>query len=171
MHLDDYVRQVHEHLGATAALGDEHTQQVADTLIRAAAPAVRLALIGALSAAADEITAALLDSPGAPAVAVRLDGDDVRVEVSVTDNEPAAAREETGDATARISLRLSESLKSEIEAAADRDGVSTNSWLIRAATSALAPSWPGMPGFTGHGGQHGRGRNRNAHRVTGWIDG
>ncbi len=46
-----------------------------------AAPAVRLALLGAVSAAANGITAALLDSPGAPAVAVRIDGADLRVEV------------------------------------------------------------------------------------------
>lgn len=132
---------------------------------------MRLALIGALSAASDEINAALLDVPGSPAIAIRLDGDDVRVDVSLDAGEPAAAREETGDATARISLRLSESLKSDVEAAADREGVSTNTWLVRAATNALAPMWPGMPGFTGHGGPHGRGRNRNTHRVTGWVDG
>jgi hypothetical protein len=171
MHLDDHVRQVHQQLAATAALGDERTQQIAEALLGAATPAVRLALIGALSAAADEINAALLDAPASPAIAIRLDGDDVRVDVTLDTGEPAATREETGDATARISLRLSESLKSDIEAAADREGVSTNAWLVRAATSALSPSWPGMPGFGAHGGPHGRGRGRNAHRVTGWIDG
>jgi hypothetical protein len=171
MHLDDHVRQVHQQLAATAALGDERTQQIAEALLGAATPAVRLALIGALSAASDEINAALLDAPGSPAIAIRLDGDDVRVDVTLDTSEPAAAREETGDATARISLRLSESLKADVEAAADREGVSTNAWLVRAASSALSPAWPGMPGFAAHGGPHGRGRNRNAHRVTGWIDG
>jgi hypothetical protein len=180
MHLDDYVRQVHDQLAATAALGDERTQQIAGTLTAASAPAVRLAILAALSEAADEITAALLDSPGTPAVSVRLDGDDVRVDVTSSDPEPSAARTDDGDASARISLRLSESLKSDVEAAAGRDGVSVNTWLLRAANNALSPAWPGVPGLAGRGpgGPGGRGsggpgnrRNNNPHHVTGWING
>ena len=173
MHLDDYVRQVHDQLGAAAALGDERTQQIAGTLAAGAAPAMRLAIMNALGAAADEITAALLDSPGSPTVSVRLDGDDVRVEVTAAPPEPAAARADDGDATARISLRLSEALKAEVEEAAGRDGVSVNTWLVRAANSALSPTWPTWPGgpnFGARGGQAGR-RATNVHRVTGWING
>jgi len=49
--------------------------------LAAAQPGVRLALLGAIGAAADEIIAALLDAPGSPIVAVGLDGDDVRIDV------------------------------------------------------------------------------------------
>ena len=73
MELTTYVHQVQKHLSAAAALGDEQTRNTADALATAAEPAMRLAVLAALSAAADEITAALLDSPGAPAVSVRLD--------------------------------------------------------------------------------------------------
>ena len=38
--------------------------------------------------------------------------------------------------TARISLRLPESLKAAVEHAADREGVSTNAWLVRAIARA-----------------------------------
>jgi predicted HicB family RNase H-like nuclease len=38
--------------------------------------------------------------------------------------------------TARISLRLPESLKAAVEKAADREGVSTNTWLVRAIARA-----------------------------------
>jgi uncharacterized protein (DUF1778 family) len=176
MQLDEYLTQVHEHLTATAALGDERTQQIAGTLATAAGAAVRLAILSALSEAADEITAALLDSPGAPSVAVRLDGNDVRVDVTASEPEPSAVRTDDGDTNARISLRLSEALKTDVEDAAARDGVSVNSWLIRAANSALAPSWPGAAGFAMRGDPRGRGRqaqNRgnNPHHVTGWING
>jgi hypothetical protein len=81
MQLQPYITQVQTQLAAAAALGDDATRAVADALAAAAEPAVRLALLAAVSAAADEITAALLDSPAAPRVAVRLDADDVRVEV------------------------------------------------------------------------------------------
>jgi hypothetical protein len=177
MHLDDYLAQVHAQLTAAAALGDERTQQIAASLTGAAAPAVRLAILAAVGEAADEITAALTDSPGAPVVAVRLDGDDIRVDVTSTGPEPSTTRPDDGDASARISLRLSESLKSDVEAAAGRDGVSVNTWLVRAATAALTPnSWPGFGGGPGHGGSGRRGgpdnrRGGNPHHVTGWING
>jgi hypothetical protein len=174
MHLDEHIRQVHQQLAATAALGDERTQQIAEALAGAAVPAVRLALIGALSAAADEVTAALLDAPGSPTVAVRLDGDDVRVDVAFDTGEPAAPPADEGEASARISLRLSESLKSEVERAAAQESVSVNTWLVRAAGNALRGAWGGWPphaDWPGSGGRGGQGRGRNARRVTGWIDG
>ena len=48
--------------------------------------------------------------------------------------EPAA---EDG-LTARITLRLPESLKTTIEAAAAREGISVNSWLVRALSRGAA---------------------------------
>jgi hypothetical protein len=167
MHLDDYVSQVHDQLLATAALGDERTQHIAQTVAAAAAPAFRLAIMSALAAAADEITAALLDSPGAPTVAVRLDGDAVRVDVVPGDPEPAATRVDDGDASARISLRLPETLKADVESAAGREGVSVNTWLVRAAGAALGGRPNPGPGW-GDGAQR---RGSNAHHITGWING
>ena len=168
MHLDDYVRQVHDQLTASAALGDERTQQIAHTIVAAAGPAVRLAILSALAAAADDISDALLDSPGAPTVAVRLDGDTVRVDVLGADPNPAAgSRVDDVEASARISLRLSEALKSDVEAAAAREGVSVNTWLVRAAGNGLTPGFGLGPGWAD--AAHRRGTN--AHRLTGWING
>jgi hypothetical protein len=164
MQLDDHVTQVQEQLLAAGALGDDRTRDIAAALTTAAGPAVRLAVLDAVGAAADEITAALLDLPGSPAVSVRMDGNEVLVSVQATDAEPVAVALDEGDTTARISLRLSETLKAEIDTAAARDGVSVNTWLIRAATGALADS------------SRGRARRRPDHhhddrRVTGWING
>jgi hypothetical protein len=173
MQLDDYLRQVHDQLGATAALADERTQQIAAGLAAGIGPSVRLAILQAVAAAADEITAALLDAPGSPRVGVRLDGDDLRVEVSTPEPEPAAPRTDEGEASARISLRLSEALKAEVEQAAGRDGVSVNTWLVRAASGALSTprGWAG-PGFAlGAAGAPGGGRRGNAHHISGWING
>ncbi|HET6878052.1 MAG TPA: toxin-antitoxin system HicB family antitoxin [Jatrophihabitans sp.] len=186
MHLDSHVAAVHDQLTAAAALGDDRTREIAASLATAAAPAVRLAILDAISAAADEITAALLDYPGSPAVATRLEGDEVRIEVRATAaTEAEPPRTDDGEASARISLRLSEALKADIDAAAERDGVSVNTWLVRAATAALRPGpfagfgsgafgafgpfgggWnaPGGPGPSG-------GRRGGGHNITGWING
>ena len=162
MHLPPYTAGVRAQLTAAAALGDDTTRAIADALASAAEPAVRLAVLEAVSAAADEITEALLDAPGAPAVTVRLDHDDLRVEVrlgSVAEPAPPPVDEaEPAENAARISLRLPDSLKGQIEGAARGDGVSVNTWLLRAASAALSPA----PTYR-HAGTSGR--------ITGWING
>lgn len=173
MQLTEYVVQVQSQLAAAAALGDDAARATATALSSAAEPAIRLAVLAAVSAAADEITAALLDVTGAPAVSVQLDGAELRLDVRPTQHPAEAAPPDAGvagsaddaDASARISLRLSETLKSQIEAAARTGSVSVNTWLVRAATNALAgPTphgwgrpWPASPGAT--------------HHVSGWING
>jgi hypothetical protein len=170
MQLQPQIAQVAEQLAAAAALGDDRTREVAAALTTAAGPAVRLALMSALTAAADEITAALLDFPGAPAVTVRLDGDEVSVDVHATAVEADGDdRRDDGDANARISLRLSESLKADIDAAADQDGVSVNTWLVRVASAALRN--PFAAGFGGFAPGPGRGRGDARKRVSGWVNG
>lgn len=168
MHLDDYVGQVTAQLEASAALGDERTQQIAARLSDAAASAVRLAVLAAVSEAADEISASLLDFPLSPAVSVRLDGGDggdLRVQVEATaaaaiDEPPHPAPDE--DTSARISLRLSESLKTQIDAAAARDGVSVNTWLVRAASAAVSDTSRRGATYT---------VNTSAHRISGFVNG
>jgi len=176
MQLHEQLAKVQEQLRAVAALGDERTQQVADALATAAVPAVRLAVLNALADAADDVTTALLDFPGAPVVSVRLDGDDVTVDVHATSSavEADEPRRDDGEATARISLRLTETLKAEIDRAAEQEGISVNTWLVRAAGAALRPNpiggfGPGFP-FNAAGGR-GRGRGGNQHHVSGWING
>lgn len=168
MQLDPHVSRVHEQLVAAAALGDDRTREIAAALMTAAAPALRLALLDAVSEIADEVTAALLDHPGSPAVAVRIDSNEVVVDVravATPDDAPPSRHADGGEANARISLRLSDALKADIDAAAERDGVSVNAWLVRAAAGALAPG--ADPGA----GQRGRGRRIETHHVTGWING
>jgi hypothetical protein len=89
----------------------------------------------ALGEAALEISAQLPEGH----VEVRLVGPDPElVYVPAEPVEPAPAREEDGLA-ARITLRLYDSLKRELEAAAAREGVSLNTWLVRTLSRSTAP--------------------------------
>jgi hypothetical protein len=176
MQLDDILSGVRDQLAATAALGDERTREIAAALATTIDPSVRLAILAALNSAADEITAALMDFPGSPAVSVGLDGDAVHVDVHATaPAEPppsSAPRSEDTDTSARISLRLPESLKADVEAAAARENISVNSWLVRAISTALQP-WPGAARFAAWADAAGRrgGGPGGAHHLSGWING
>lgn len=168
MELEPHLSRVHEQLAAAAALGDDRTREIADALTTAAVPAVRLALLAAVSEIADEITAALLDHPGSPGVAVRIDGNEVAVDVrtvAATD-DAAQARHADGEASARISLRLTDALKADVDAAAERDGVSVNTWLVRTAAGALRPG-----AHDSAQSERSRSRRIEHHHVTGWING
>jgi len=167
MEMQPYVTQVQGQLTAAAALGDESTRAIAEALSRAAEPAIRLALLDALSAAADEITAALLDANGPAAVSVRVSGDDLLVEARRLDDEPVAGTAAFGsddtENAARISLRLPEALKIQIDAAARARAISVNTWLVRAATAALSGSPAPRPDAPGPD-------RAPRHRITGWIN-
>ena len=165
MQLHAYVTRIQDHLVAAAALGDDRARQVAEVLATSVEPALRLAVLEAVAAAADDITAALLDSPGSPAVSVRFsgaDGDELQVDVrhgEIESNEPVSITDDA-DASARISLRLSDALKAEIETAARAAAISVNTWLVRVAAREVS-----RPSDRQHQG------GRNHHRVTGWVNG
>lgn len=169
MDLESGVARVAEQLRAAASLGDERTRDVAAALAATAAPAVRLAVLEALAAAADEINARLLDVAGSPTVGVRLDGDRAVVEVRVTETgstpddpqPPLTAGDAPDEATARISLRLGAPLKARLDAAAGADGISVNTWLVRAATAAL---------HSREAATHAGHRRTDPRRITGWIN-
>ena len=149
MDLTPFVDQLKQELGAAAAVGGDEARALADRLTAPLDASLRLALLSALSTAAEEITSQL--APGA--VDVRLRGGDIGFVVSApvpppdevddrTAPEPAApdtgAVPDTDEgATARITLRVPEQLKSRIEDAAAREGFSVNTWLTRAVTRGL----------------------------------
>jgi hypothetical protein len=116
-----------------AALGDEATAQAAQRLSVALRSSAGLRILDALSEAALELSAQLPSGH----VEVRLSGQDPQL---VFVEEEGAAPAPTGDegVTARITLRLPESLKATIELVAGREGVSINTWLIRALARAVS---------------------------------
>ena len=110
-----------------AAVGDEQTRAAAERVLQAIRGSAGLRLLDALGEAALEISAQLPGSRrGAPRRA--------RIPALVYVGEEEAPPEPAADdgLTARITLRLPESLKASIEADAAREGISVNSWLVRA---------------------------------------
>lgn len=140
MDLSDYVDALRGSLTTAAAAAGEQARETARLLADTMEPAVRLAVIDALSAMAAEVTAAL----DGDVVDIRVRGRDPEVVVVPAPHgepeQPAEpADEETDDdgAVARISLRLPDALKVRAERAAAGDGLSLNAWLVRAVAAGL----------------------------------
>ena len=151
MDLTPFVESLRRDLTAAAAAGTEETRRTAELLAAALDPATRMAILDALSTAAADVTAAL----DGVTVEVRMNGREPRISVDAqladTDAEPESAAPPVDDSagTARITLRLPESIKARTEEAANRAGISVNSWLVRAVIRALdgpPPDQGGRPG-------------------------
>jgi HicB family len=154
MDLSDYVDALRDALTAAAAAGGEQARETARLLADTMEPAVRLAVIDALSAMAAEVTAAL----DGDLVDIRVRGRDPEVVVvqappQESAEEPAPEEDDVPDdgSLARISLRLPEQLKIRAEAAAAASGTSLNAWLVRAVAAGLRG--PATPPPTGRGGR------------------
>lgn len=164
MDLQPYVDAVRHELNVTAAAAGEAAQDLADRLSAPLESAIRLALLEALSAAAEEITSELAPR----SVQVRLRGRDPEFIVSAplddgpiedADNVFAAQYDDDGG-TWRVTLRLPEGLRAAVEAAARREGASLNAWLVRAAARASQGASQAESG--------GSARTSGRH-VTGWV--
>ena len=125
-----FVEAVRADLESAAAVGGEALVKAAGRLSAALDASMRLALLDALSEAAMELGSQL----AAGRIDVRLAGRDVELTYVPDAPAPPVAEE---DSSARITLRLPERLKADAEAAAARDGVSMNAWLVRAVTAAV----------------------------------
>lgn len=162
MELSEYIEALHRELASITRVAGEDAARAADMVAQALDPSVRLTLLEVLSAAAAEITARLEGTVvevrltgGDPSFVVQAAAPDVRAE----QGQPAAG--EADDAgMARMTLRLPQSLKERVEAAATADGVSVNTWLAQAARQAL--DGPG-------GGQPRQSRHRPGQRITGYA--
>ena len=141
MELGQYVNDLQRQLVDAAANGAEDTRAVAERLAAGLDAATRLVLLDVLSAAVGEITRDL--APGS--VDVRLRGREVEFVVtqpsaeSDLDDHPVAAVDLEDASTSRTTLRLPDALKARVDEAAVADGLSVNTWLVRAVAAALQP--------------------------------
>jgi hypothetical protein len=177
MELSPYLDALQRELHAAAAPGGAEVARTADLLSGALDAAARLCLLEALSDAAAEITSRL--GTASVEVRLRGRDADFSVtelaEPVATSNWPPPpppppgspgpfgpqgpfgapnppappAPPDSGD-LARITLRLPEPLKAQVEQAAAAEGISVNAWLVRAIAGAVAGSGPVQP-------SHGRG--------------
>ncbi|MFI2105352.1 histidine kinase [Isoptericola sp. NPDC019693] len=174
MDLTRYVDELQQQLGTAAAAGGDEARELASRLTAPLDAAARLVLLEALSDAAGEISAEL--APGS--VDIRLRGGSPEFVVTAPSEPspapaPGPSLEATGPgfsvsvdleggATTRTTLRLPDHLKTQAETAAARDGVSVNTWLVRAVAAALEQS-------TGRPAAQARPQQRGSGRVTGWV--
>ncbi|GAA2631509.1 Arc family DNA-binding protein [Paractinoplanes durhamensis] len=171
MDLTPYVSNLGREFATLAEAGGPESRALVERLSGSLESAIRITLLDALSAAADEITRDM--APGS--VEVRLRGREpgfvvtqpaapAAVESDATDREPDAdlAFAEDGPA-ARINVRMPEQLKGAIEEAAAREGRSVNAWLARAAAAALQRSDPQQRP------EPRAAEKRSTQRFTGWV--
>lgn len=172
MDLTTYVSNLGREFATLAEAGGDEARALVERLSGSLESAIRMTLLEALSAAADEITRDL--APGS--VELRLRGRDPNFVVSAQAvgpvEEPAQDDPATVDGGAliaedgpssRINVRLPEQFKAAVEEAAAREGRSVNAWLVRAASAALQRSDRDkrpVPRGSGKWAQQ---------RLTGWV--
>ncbi|MBD0329658.1 MAG: toxin-antitoxin system HicB family antitoxin [Thermoleophilia bacterium] len=138
MQVQTFIAALRSDLEAIAAVGDDATAEAGSRLVRALEASAHLRLLDVLGQVALEVSG-------------QLAGGHVEVRVSGTDAELVYVAEEdagapvSDDLSARITLRLPEGLKAGIEAAAAREGVSVNAWIVRVLTRMLSGPTPPRP--------------------------
>ena len=160
MQLGGFVDRLRSEIGAAAEAAGGEARQAVERLVVSLDSAVRLTILEALSAATDEITREL--APGS--VHLRMRGREADFVVTPPPAEvappvvPDMPDVDDDGPVARINFRPPEALKTRIEQAASRDGLSVNAWLVRAAAAALDDDARRGP----------RSDARSA-RFTGWV--
>ena len=124
-----------EDLARVAAVGDEATRRAAGLLAVALESAVARRLQEALAEAALELSGQLERGR----VEVRIAGSEPEL-VYIDESAPESPEAANDGLSARITLRLPETLKSRLEAAAAANAVSVNTWLVQTLSRALTPS-------------------------------
>ena len=164
MDLTPHIDSLRRDLIAAAEVAAPETRAATERLLFALSPAVRLALMDAISQAAAEITSRMPSG----SVEVRLNGRELDFVLQLPPAEiasPSLPIEDTDDdgSLARISLRMPETMKVKAEELALNNGLVN---VVRAAPrSDLPPGGLADPLASGDpfGGKRG---NR---RMTGWI--
>jgi HicB-like protein involved in pilus formation len=134
MQVDGYIQALREDVARVAAIGDESTARAAELLAVALESSLGRRLQEALAEAALELSAQLEQGR----VEVRVAGGDPEL-VYVNEEAPLPAEAADEVFSARITLRLPESLKSRLDTAAAANGVSVNTWLVQALSRLLEP--------------------------------
>ena len=126
MKMSLFVERFSSDLSTLGKLGGSELEAAVSRLIPTLGPVLSTRLLEALSEVVADLKSQL---PGA-SVEARLNGDEIELVYLPDDSLP---KETPTDLTARITLRLPEDLKSRIETAATKEGISLNSWLLKAS--------------------------------------
>src|SRR3954467_8114806 len=148
MNVAAYVEALQQDLANVAGIGDEAVAEAARRISAALESSLRLRLTDALGEAAAELTNQLPDGH----VEGRVSGGEPELVYVPDPGAPTPTSLE--DLSARITLRLPETLKSIVDAAAQEAGVSANTWLPQpiTRTAGTTKRWPPGPRrMTGYG--------------------
>lgn len=132
MQIEGYVESLREDLARIAAVGDESTARAAELIAMALESSLGRRMQEALTEAALELSGQLEHGR----VEVRIVGGDPEL-VYLDDDSPAPAEPSDEAFSARITLRLPESLKTRLDATAASAGVSVNTWVVQALSRLL----------------------------------
>ena len=137
MEMAHHIHAIQEDLAAAASLAsDEPTVEAGRRLTQALGSSLHLRLLDVVSEAALALSGSV---PGR--IEVRLAGRDPELVYIEEEEEPEPAQTASGDDafSARITLRLPEGLKAQLEVAANLEGTSVNAWIVRALQRGLEP--------------------------------
>ena len=150
MQLTAHIDALLADLAMTAELGDENVALAAERLSEALRGSARLRLLDLLS----EVTLEISGQLPAGHLEVRLVGQEPSL-VYVEERQQEEFGASDDGMAARISLRLPDTLKTAIDDAAAKEGISANAWLVRELKRAV------------HRGSHPKVGNR----LTGFAEG
>ncbi|MER5555401.1 hypothetical protein ABT001_27665 [Streptomyces sp. NPDC002793] len=155
MDLAPFVASLNRAVAAAGTAGGEEAEAFLERFAIPLESAIRLTLLEVVSAAADEIAGGM--KPGTVDVVLR--GTDPGFSVTLPVDEtthstavgpaPAASAPTppVGDgAMARVTLRIPESVKLQVDEVAGLEGLSANAWLARVVTAAVGGAATGPGG-------------------------
>ena len=136
MEMAHHIHAIQEDLAAAASLAtDEPTVEAGRRLTQALGSSLHLRLLDVVSEAALALSGSV---PGR--IEVRLAGRDPELVYIEEEEAPEPMHAGADDAfSARITLRLPEGLKAQLEVAANLEGTSVNAWIVRALQRGLEP--------------------------------
>jgi predicted HicB family RNase H-like nuclease len=132
---------------AVGELGDDAVAELAERIAAVLARSAPARILDLLSDAATEVSAQLPEGR----VELRVAGDDVLP--AYVEDEHVPGGDVDGELSARITLRLSEALKARVEEGAASQGMSVNTYIVRALERGATTN----RSYSGRGGNRLRG--------------
>ncbi|WP_128772379.1 CopG family transcriptional regulator [Actinomyces oricola] len=191
--MSSYAETLGRSMREVSSLGDERTQEVAGSLVSALDPALRLTLLQMLCDIATQIeddldtvrATVVMDGPTPHLMLTEVipeqppgqtehrshrsdEGGESEAPGSGTAHEGPATGSESpaGDGNdTRTTLRMPAALKTEVDAAAQAQGVSVNTWLLAAVRARLGGQAGPPPGGPFYGPQP----TRSSPSLHGWF--
>lgn len=153
MNTSHLFSQIQTDIETLTALGDAQVREAITRIY----PVLEPLLQQRITAYLVTLVAAYNAQPGVAPLELRIDTDRIEIvpQAAVNVSEPI------GELDARIALRIPSDLKDKVEQAADAEGISANSWIIRVLGAAVTKPSATVPTFNFQVGTRVRGRGRS----------